>query len=551
MSEEESAFGESELFNNKICVIGAGYVGATISAVIAAKCKYIKVIVVDKDIHLIKEWNDGGIPIREPSLDNLIAKALSKNLFFSADIDKAILESDIIILAVNTPSKKFGPSAKYDLDISSIESAVRNIAKVTKDANDTHQKKIIIEKSTVPCGTASRLRDILRLESPDLEFEILSNPEFMAEGTAINDILYPARVLIGSENTESGLAAAKILSTIYENWVPEEDIITIDLWSSELAKVASNAMLAQRISSINSLATICEHVGANIKNLKKVIGSDERIGSKYLTPSVGFGGSCLRKDVASLVYLARSFQLFEVADYWEQVLSINSYQKWRCAQKVISALNGNVNRKNICILGFAFKKNTGDIRETPAADIAAALIKEGANIKIYDQYAEWKNMVKEIHICLDIIIQETNNPHCYLRYNKYDNQIIHITPPPPDCSTLALGTNYSYNIASLIQSDIIYVYNDSSLKTESVNIKTDFEFSKSETPLFEISNNEYIYDHLKGSSAIIITLSYAKFKYLNYERIYESMQKPAIIFDGCNILDVDKMKKIGFVYLSI
>src|SRR6056300_584628 len=331
-----------------ICCIGAGYVGGPTMAVIALKCPHISVTVVDVNPDKIRAWNGPleSLPVYEPGLAEVVKEARGRNLFFSDDISGNIEKSEMIFMAVNTPTKTEGEGAGMAADLRYVEACARDIAKYSKS------DKIVIEKSTLPVRTAEKIKEILEENSTNIHFEILSNPEFLAEGTAIQDLFKSDRVLIGGDETEFGQKAVAALVDIYANWIPKEKILTTNVWSSELAKLASNAMLAQRISSINSLSALCEKTGANIEELSKAIGMDHRIGSKFLKASVGFGGSCFQKDILNLVYLCRFFNLPEVADYWEQVVKINDYQKDRFAKKVIEGLNGTINQKKITFLGW-------------------------------------------------------------------------------------------------------------------------------------------------------------------------------------------------------
>ena len=366
---------------NKICCIGAGYVGGPTMAVIALKCPEIKVTVVDLDENKINNWNDSSfenLPIYEPGLKDIIIKTRGKNLFFSSEIDKAIDESQIIFMAVSTPTKTYGEGKGMAADLTFVESCARQIAKASK--ND----KIVVEKSTLPVRTAEKIKEVLFENNRKVNFEVISNPEFLAEGTAIQDLYKSDRVLIGGENTKSGKKAVDSLVSIYKRWISADKILTTNVWSSELSKLASNAMLAQRISSINSLSALCEKTGADIDEVSLAIGMDTRIGPKFLKTSVGFGGSCFQKDILNLVYLCKYYGLNEVADYWNQVVKINNYQKSRFVNKIIDGLNGTVYNKKISILGWAFKKNTNDSRESPSIFISDKLINEGAIIHVYD-----------------------------------------------------------------------------------------------------------------------------------------------------------------------
>jgi UDPglucose 6-dehydrogenase len=364
----------------KICCIGAGYVGGPTMAVIALKCPDIKITVVDLNKERIAAWNGplDTLPIYEPGLAEVVAEARGRNLFFSTEVDKAIEEAEMIFMAVNTPTKTKGEGAGMAADLRYVEACAKNIAQVAKT------DKVVIEKSTLPVRTAEKIKEILDREGKGVHFEILSNPEFLAEGTAIQDLFKSDRVLIGGDETESGQKAVQALVDIYANWIPKEKILTTNVWSSELAKLASNAMLAQRISSINSLSALCEKTGANIDELSKAIGMDHRIGPKFLKASVGFGGSCFQKDILNLVYLCRHYGLDEVAEYWHQVIKINDYQKERFAQKIIDHFGGDLTGKTIAILGWAFKANTNDSRESPAIYIAEKLFKAGAILEIFD-----------------------------------------------------------------------------------------------------------------------------------------------------------------------
>ena len=363
-----------------ICCIGAGYVGGPSMAVIALKNPKINIIVVDSNPERIEAWNGSleKLPIYEPGLVEVVEQTRDKNLFFSTNIPKAIEEAQIIFMAVNTPTKTEGEGAGMAADLSYIEACAKEIAKYSKT------DKIVVEKSTVPIRTAEKIREILDENASDIHFEILSNPEFLAEGTAISDMKSPDRVLIGGDESKTGQNAVQALVDIYANWIPKEKILTTNVWSSELAKLASNAMLAQRISSINSLSALCEKTGANIDELSKAIGMDHRIGPHFLKASVGFGGSCFQKDILNLVYLCKYYGLDEVSEYWYQVVKINDYQKDRFAQKIIDHFGADLTGKKIAILGWAFKANTNDSRESPAIYVAEKLYKAGATLEIYD-----------------------------------------------------------------------------------------------------------------------------------------------------------------------
>ena len=379
---------------NRICCIGAGYVGGPTMAVIALKCPDIEVTVVDINQERIDAWNGplDQLPIYEPGLKEVVGKARGRNLFFSTDIDGAIDRSEMIFMAVNTPTKTEGEGAGMAADLKYVEACAKNIAQVA------NTDKIVVEKSTLPVRTAEKIKEILDLYGKgDVHFEIVSNPEFLAEGTAIQDLFKSDRVLIGGDFTPRGKEAVQILEGIYAQWIPRGKILTTNVWSSELAKLASNAMLAQRISSINSLSALCEKTGADIDELSKAIGMDHRIGPKFLKASVGFGGSCFQKDILNLVYLCKHYGLEEVAEYWNQVIKINDYQKNRFAQKIIDGLGGDVQGKKIAILGWAFKANTNDSRESAAIYVAEKLYNAGATLEIYDPMVSKETVLKDIN----------------------------------------------------------------------------------------------------------------------------------------------------------
>ncbi len=375
-----------------ICCIGAGYVGGPTMAVIAQKNPYVKITVVDANPERIKAWNSplDQLPIFEPGLAEVVKQTRNKNLFFSTEISKAIDQAQIIFMAVNTPTRNEGEGAGMAADLSYIEACAKDIAQYSKS------DKIIVEKSTVPIRTAEKIKEILDANSGSVHFEILSNPEFLAEGTAISDMKSPDRVLIGGDKSKSGQEAIQTLVNIYANWIPKEKILTTNVWSSELAKLASNAMLAQRVSSINSLSSLCEKTGANIEELSKAIGMDHRIGPHFMKASVGFGGSCFQKDILNLVYLCKYYGLGKVAEYWHQVVKINDYQKGRFAQKIIDHFGGDLTGKQIAILGWAFKANTNDSRESPAIAVSEKLFSARANLIIYDPMVSKKTIWNDI-----------------------------------------------------------------------------------------------------------------------------------------------------------
>ena len=377
-----------------ICCIGAGYVGGPTMAVIAQKCPDIKVTVVDINQKRIDAWNNKDvtkIPIYEPGLSEIVEQVRNKNLFFSTDVETAIDNAEIIFISVNTPTKTYGVGKGMASDLTYIELCARQIAKVAKT------NKIVVEKSTLPVRTASAIKDILDHTGNGVSFQILSNPEFLAEGTAVEDLLNPDRVLIGGEESEEGKKAINTLVSVYKRWVPKERILTTNVWSSELSKLTANAYLAQRVSSINSLSELCEVTGANVNEVSKAIGLDSRIGNKFLKASVGFGGSCFQKDILNLVYIAKSYGLNEVADYWEQVIIMNEHQKRRFAQNIVKTLYNTIYGKKIAFLGWAFKKDTNDTRESAAIYVADYLLNEKANIAVYDPKVEANQIYEDLN----------------------------------------------------------------------------------------------------------------------------------------------------------
>ncbi len=444
------------IFEKKLLCIGAGYVGGPTMAMIACKCPQYKITVVDINHERIAEWNSDNLPIYEPGLDEIVKAARGRNLFFSTNVDKGIKESDIIFVSVNTPTKTFGVGAGMAADLQYWEKTARHILQCAESP------KIIVEKSTLPVKTALAMERILTSNNNKIHFEVLSNPEFLAEGTAINDLENPDRVLIGSRQTESGIKARDELVKIYANWINKQRIITSDIWSSELSKIVSNAFLAQRISSINSISALCEKTDADINDVARAVGFDSRIGNKFLNASIGFGGSCFKKDILNLVYLCRHYGLNEVADYWNSVVKINDFQKERFVINMLTAMFNTLVNKKICLLGFAFKANTGDTRESPAIYIAKRLIEEKAELVITDPKA--------------------------LKRARIDLQDI--------------GSNVKYV----------------------------------EDP----------YEAAAGSYAIAIMTEWDIYKDLNYEKIYNSMIKPAFFFDGRNIVDHQRLFEIGF-----
>jgi len=434
-------------------------------AMIAHKCPDIQVAVVDINNERIDAWNSENLPVYEPGLEEIVSDARGKNLFFSTEVDRYIQESEIIFISVNTPTKEYGSGLGQAADLRFVESCARRIAELSKDP------KIIVEKSTVPVRTAEMVQTILKSTSPDIHHQVISNPEFLAEGTAIPDLLNPDRVLIGGENSTAGENAVQKVFSIYANWVPADRIITTNLWSSELSKLTANAFLAQRISSINAISALCEETGANVDEVAKAIGTDSRIGPKFLKSSVGFGGSCFQKDILNLCYLCRYFRLPEVAEYWEQVIRMNEYQKERFVTRILDSMFNTVSGKRIAILGYAFKKDTNDARESPAIAICRRLLEEKAQLAIYDP-----------KVSKDTIL-----------------------------SSLALP--------------------------------------KEQTASIEFCNSAR--EACNQSHCIAILTEWDEFKEIDFAEIYQSMIKPAILFDGRNLLDLEKIRSIGFTAKGI
>jgi len=373
-----------------ICCIGAGYVGGPTMSVIAQKCPHITVNVVDINPKKIAAWKTNELPIYEPGLLEVVSEARGRNLFFSTDIEKGIKEADMIFISVNTPTKTYGKGKGMAADLKYIELCARQIAQAAES------DKIVVEKSTLPVRTAETLRAILDNTGSGVKFQILSNPEFLSEGSAINDLHNADRVLIGGDQTPEGQAAMDALTEVYANWLPRERILQTNVWSSELSKLTANAFLAQRVSSINSLSALCESTEADIEEVSRAIGADSRIGSRFLKASVGFGGSCFQKDILNLVYICRTLGLQEVADYWEQVIIMNDYQKKRFADNILTTLFNTVSGKKIAFLGWAFKKDTNDTREAPAKYVANHLMNDLAIISVFDPKVKHEQMYADI-----------------------------------------------------------------------------------------------------------------------------------------------------------
>uniref|UniRef100_A0A7R9ZRQ9 UDP-glucose 6-dehydrogenase n=1 Tax=Craspedostauros australis TaxID=1486917 RepID=A0A7R9ZRQ9_9STRA len=460
-------------FKLKICCMGAGYVGGPTMAVIAKKCPDIKVTVCDISQKQIDAWNTNDLPIYEPGLLEVVKECRGTNLFFSTDLDTEIDAADIIFISVNTPTKTQGIGAGRAANIKNCELCARHIAKVSTS------DKIVVEKSTVPVKTALAVERILRCNDKGIKFQVLSNPEFLAEGTAMDDLFAPDRVLIGGQQTPDGLKAAAALSDVYARWVPREQVLTTNLWSSELSKLVANAFLAQRVSSINSISALCEATGADVSEISRAVGMDDRIGKRFLQSSVGFGGSCFQKDILNLVYLCETYGLQECADYWNQVILMNDFQKKRFSEKVVSSMFNTVTGKKIAILGYAFKKDTGDVRETPSMFVLRDLLQEQAKLHIYDPKVSREEMWSEMN---------------------YTCGVNHDNTPKLD---------------------------------ESVTTSPD------------------AYAACDGAHALCTLTEWDEFKTLDYQKIFDSMAKPAFIFDGRNILDHAALREIGFEVYAI
>jgi UDPglucose 6-dehydrogenase len=468
-----------------ICCLGAGYVGGPTMAVLAQKCPHIKVTIVDLNEQRIADWNDvdlNKLPIYEPGLAEVVSETRGRNLFFSTDVETAIDAAQMIFISVNTPTKTFGSGKGMAADLKYIELCARQIAKVSK--ND----KIIVEKSTLPVRTAQALKTILDLTGNGVKFQILSNPEFLAEGTAVADLHSPDRVLIGGGEDIEGQNAIAALVEVYHNWVPKENILTTRVWSSELSKLTANAFLAQRVSSINAISALCEKTGADVEEVAKAIGMDSRIGSKFLKSSVGFGGSCFQKDILNLVYICQHYNLQEVAEYWLQVVKMNDYQEHRFAKNIMTTLFNTVSSKKIAFLGWAFKKDTNDTRESAAIYVADELLQDRAEIHVYDP----KVTAKQVYADLE-----------YLQANRIGE----------------------------------FVEKGAFLNSEEIR------------RLVTVHTEPY--KALEKAHAIAILTEWDEFKTYDWQKIYNNMLKPAFVFDGRNIIEKDTLEKIGFSLYTI
>ena len=443
-------------------------------AMIAKQCPDIQVHVVDLNAQRIEAWNSDKLPVYEPGLDNVVREARGRNLEFSTDVERAITESQIIFIAVNTPTKTFGAGAGRAANLEFVEKCARQIATLS------HGHKIVVEKSTLPVRTAEAIKRILSNAGNGGTFDVLSNPEFLAEGTAVTDLLNPDRVLIGGESA----SAIETLASVYARWVPRERILTTNLWSSELSKLTANAFLAQRVSSINAISALCDATGADVDEVARAIGMDSRIGPKFLKSSVGFGGSCFQKDILNLVYLCEHFGLREVAAYWEQVVLMNDYQKKRFVENIVKTMFNTVSDKAIAVWGWAFKKDTNDSRESPAIYICRDLLRERGRLNIYDP------RIGEAQIRADLTYAMTDSSG-------------HLSSP------------------------------DKTLLEQHLNVVTD------------------AYAATVDAHAIVVLTEWDEFKSLDAQRVFDSMKRPAFVFDGRNVLDRGRYADIGFEIQAI
>ncbi|KAJ9624588.1 hypothetical protein H2204_010770 [Knufia peltigerae] len=555
---------------SRICVIGAGYVGGPTAAVLALHNPSVRVEVLDKDQGRITRWNSGHLPIHEPGLNDIVrltrdgaltndpaagSNLISRrdpNLFFTSDTAGSIGAADMILLAVNTPTKKSGVGAGRATNMTALDGAVKDVALYAKAG------AVIVEKSTVPCGTAQRIRQTLGSLRPGVSFEILSNPEFLSEGTAIKDLLNPDRVIIGSAESSSGQVAADLLANLYTAWIPRNQILQINAWSSELSKLVANAMLAQRISSINSISAICEATGANVNEVAKSIGLDARIGPQFLKAGIGFGGSCFRKDIASLTYLAESLGLDEVAEYWSQVNSLNVSQRRRFARRILRRYNENLAGKKIAMLGFAFKKNTGDARESPAVDVIKNLLDEQpAEIAIFDPYCNEEDILREISNCgpaddastpsrvkiYSDPYQACADANAVLVINDCDQFRNTMREPRMDSAIAAaskLDRTFSDECISELGA-LSLISERGSQSLQGIDYVAGLRVELKPIPVCPKDCPD-----CKSRSSSPITK-----EPVEWARIVYNMREPKWVFDGRGVLDVDALEKLGNVRVDV
>ncbi|CEJ54892.1 Putative UDP-glucose 6-dehydrogenase [Penicillium brasilianum] len=537
-----------------ICCVGAGYVGGPTAAVLALKNPLIKVTVVDRDDRRIRRWNSRHLPIYEPGLAEVVRTARDglgdasqlqhmstmedvrePNLFFSTDVSRCISEADAVLIAVNTPTKMRGTGKGCATDMTSFEAVAGEVVRHARDGT------IIVEKSTVPCRTAQMIQEMIRIQRPGAHFEILSNPEFLAAGTAVQDLLRPDRIIIGSATTPEGLSAAEALAKVYASWIERSKIITTNVWSSELAKLVANSMLAQRLSSINSISALCEVTGAEINEVSAAIGADTRLGSKFLRAGIGFGGSCFKKDVLSLVYLAESLGLQEVGEYWRQVVEMNEYQRNRFTSRVIKRLNSTLVTKKICVLGYAFKKNTSDTREAPALEIIKTLLDENPReIAIFDPCCNPVVIENEIRS-----LQDYGPP----LLSDDGGSIKVYSDAYAACAgsnAILLVTEFDEFMNFPIPSSGAFTRVKSLVETKSA----DSEINESTKPHFNdepdcAANCPDCQSGTGYGDSSADTTDISPKQQLDWKRISSEMQSPKWLFDGRCVIDVPKMESLG------
>ncbi|GJC78695.1 UDP-glucose 6-dehydrogenase [Colletotrichum liriopes] len=582
-----------------ICCVGAGYVGGPTAAVLAFHNPHIRVTIVDRDRRRIRRWNSKHPPIYEPGLRDIVrvardganscsfkagtpqhpiiivgppsecgsqcsegsitVPARQPNLFFSTEVSKHISEADIVLVAVNTPTKARGHGAGSATDMAAFEAVTAEVARHARPGT------IIVEKSTVPCRTAELVRETLAAHRPGVHFEILSNPEFLAAGTAVNDLLYPDRVLIGADTTSSGKRAAEALAGVYAAWVPRSRILTTNVWSSELAKLVANSMLAQRISSINSISAICERTGADVDEVAASVGRDPRIGDRFLKAGIGFGGSCFKKDILSLVYLAESLDLDEVGEYWRQVIKMNEYQRDRFTKRVVKCLNNTLAGKKITILGYAFKKNTSDTRESPALEIIRTLLEEGPReVAVFDPCCNPLVIREEIrHLCGKQNPLEEDGGPLKVYGNAYDacrdsNAVLITTdfdefrntkapPPSPHTSTTSQANvdPRPFQSLEIRQADVLALQRYLASQQDRLMGPE----ASSDDPL-----ERYITEpELRGRGFVtgLGTEEYKTKERINWARVACDMQVPRWVFDGRGVVDAHGMLKLGIRVESV
>jgi UDPglucose 6-dehydrogenase len=572
-----------------ICVIGAGYVGGPTAAIIALHNPSIRVEVVDKDPRRIRQWNSPHLPIHEPGLNDLVRVARdgartmrrtshdpatkpeairAPNLIFTLDAHSSIAKADLIFLAVNTPTKTLGHGAGRATNMASFDAAANEVARFARPGT------IVVEKSTVPCGTAKRIRHMVETLRPGISIEVLSNPEFLAEGSAVENLLRPDRVIIGSARTTAGRQAAAALASVYATWVPKSRILHVNAWSSELAKLVSNAMLAQRISSINSISAICDRTGADVDEIARAVGRDPRIGPHFLKAGLGYGGSCFRKDIASLTYLAESLGLPEVADYWNQVNVMNELQRRRFARKVVQRLGDSLDGKKIALLGFAFKKDTGDTRESVAVDVIQTLLDEGpVEIAIFDPCCREEDILREIDGLVPTPGSSPSSPPTVMRVYADPYQaceqasaVLVITESDQfrNSSHRINGNGAQRRTAAepTTAKSKLSIFNPINRLSHAMTSSRAAHPSTRSSPSSEVEDEEQL---VKVSSTLsfrlcplprcaddcaecqsLLSRSTVSSEPVEWARIAYSMQEPRWAFDGRGVLDVDEMEKLGF-----